>query len=146
MDNPIARVVMGALAGIKSASSEDATSIQHALARLRGEGHHEPVAIGQFEFEGQTLIIYRGTYSVFPGCIAIFLESAIGERWATVSEYHALASPGLGLDEFVVQSRNISEGLLDGLLGSGYFEAVGRRYSFGHGCNEPIWRLIREDK
>lgn len=65
--------------------------------------------------------------------------------WATVSEYHKGFSETLGPRECVVQARNISAGLQNALLESGYFEATGQHHAFGHDCKEPIWRLIRED-
>lgn len=44
-------------------------------------------------------------------------------------------------DEFVAKNYNESEGLPESLLALGYFEDTGKRTSFGHCRNVPIYRL-----
>lgn len=98
--------------------------------------------IGRFRYkdgdEDDILVVYKTRYGT--GNLAVVIETDKGEAYATVSENHH-PRLDLDLDEFAVQTRNMTPGLVRALIASGLFEVVGTVMFGPFDTGEPIWRL-----
>ena len=102
-----------------------------------------PVKIGTITFNGEQLDIYRSKY-MDNDRLAIIVLSEHGEPYATVSENHTTL--GLADDEFVAQTRNMTEKFTEALRRSGLFDEIGSTLFGSHSTREPIWKLRSSKK
>jgi len=101
---------------------------------------YPPVPIGTVKVRGQEMQLIRGQYQA-DGSIALFLAEQTGAPYATISEFHE--GIALGPNQFVAQTRNMTEALRASLGRCGMIGATGDMVTFGtFGTSEPIWELL----